>query len=139
MTPDAGELTIDDIPSRRGQLKALSFSEVLGFDWQPQWRGGILSLSGQVVDNPAGLGSSYEFVYVDFRIVAQVGSGRVTLYRGALGRNAAPLDFVIGREEAYKRLSVLGRMMVDNDPTFAPADVVTPSASLSVRARMERR
>jgi hypothetical protein len=111
--------------SREVQLQNAAFVELLGVDLQPHHRGGLVRVTGQVVNvvgldgsgNPQGVGVDYDTATIDVRIVGMVGAEETALHRGSLGGDSGSLDYVLPFPSPYKRISIRARFIFNGDPT----------------------
>jgi len=117
-------------------------------DLKPEHRGGLLRVTGQILDvppdggdhtKPAGKGQTYDFAVIDVRIVGMIGSTPFALQRGTIGSDAGPLDHVLEHPSPYKRIQVLARLLINGDETFAFSTGETaPEASASAQLRLAK-
>ena len=132
---------VDTFASRSIALSNKGFAEILGFDLKPSHRGGLIRVTGQVVDTTGstGKGQAYDFALIDVRIIGLIGSTPFALHRGTLGGEAGPLDLVLEHPSPYQRIQVLARLQFNGDDDFALAfNVVGPAASAAAQARLAR-
>lgn len=124
--------------SREISLQNVVFIELLSAAWDDHWRGGgLVSVDGTITENPAGLGVSYQHSYIEVRVVGSVGSSQHTLARAGLASDAAAFDIVIPPGVAYKRISVLARLVIDGTPgPYPPAPANPPKATASAVLRI---
>ena len=135
---------VDSFASRPMEV-TYEFVEVLGFDLAPDHRGGIVRVTGQIIDVPhgdnahPGKGQSYEFASIDVRIIGLIGSSPTALHRASLGGDAGAVDFVLEHPSPYKRISVLARLLLNADPYERLAFTTKkPTASVGVQLRMAK-
>jgi hypothetical protein len=127
---------VDVEVSRDIDLSNISFTEVLGLEIRKTWRGGIVRGYANVTDNPVGYGVTYQYAYIDWRVVGYVGSKQETIHRAAVGRDAGALTVVIEGVQAYNRIAVFARLIVDGG---SPGTVVSlATAKANAIARMNR-
>jgi hypothetical protein len=146
--PGKGPAGVDEKSSRPIALTNKGFVEILGIDLQPEHRGGLLRVTGQIVDVPpdggdhtksAGKGQTYDFAVIDVRIVGMIGSTPFALQRGTIGSEAGPLDHVLEHPSPYKRIQVLARLQINGDDSFAFSTTETPpKASASAQLRLAK-
>ncbi|MGH7339160.1 MAG: hypothetical protein ACREKH_01590 [Candidatus Rokuibacteriota bacterium] len=105
------------------------FVEVWGVDIKPNWRGGQLSINGQVTDS-AGVGVTYQYALIEFAIIAYVGSQPNVIRRGVLGGVGESVIHDIEEKHQYTRLAVEARKIIDGagGSSISPA-VITISAT----------
>ncbi len=149
----AGALGTGDVDahsSRAIDLQNYEFVELIGLDLQPNHRGGLIRVTGQIIDVPPALGDpqkspgkgeegAYDVASIDVRIVGLIGSSPTSLHRGSIGGDAGPLDFVLEHPSPYKRVQVLARLVLDGNPEQRLATTTTkPKASAAALIRMAR-
>jgi hypothetical protein len=108
--------------SRDISLSNVSFTEILGVDIRRTWRGGIIRCHAFISENPVGYGITYQYSYVDFRVVGYVGSKQETIHRAAVGQESGTVDVVLEDVQAYNRIGIFARLMVDGG---SPGTVVS--------------
>lgn len=146
--PGKGPAGVDEKSSRPIALSLTGFTELLGLDLKPEHRGGLVRVSGQIIDappdggdhsKPAGKGQSYDFAVIDVRIIGMIGSTQFALHRGTIGSEAGPLDYVLSHPSPYKRLQVLARLQVNGDDSFQFASTEgRPVASAAALVRLAK-
>ena len=130
---------VDVYTSREIKLSNVAFVEILGFDLEQTHRGGVIRVTGQVIDSSA-LGTLYTFACADIRIVGFLSAGVETLHRAAIAGDAAPIDYRVPRDAPYKRIAVLARLLLDATPlkVFPPGGAPMPQIVAGAVARMAR-
>ena len=132
---------VDASASKPIALTNKSFTEILGLDLKEEHRGGILRVTGQIIDVPPGGGEgkgiTYDFAVIDVRIVGMLGSTSFSLHRGIIGADAGPLDLALPFPSPWKRLQVLARLQINGDDSFAFSSNNKPvEASAAAQVRM---
>lgn len=89
-----------------------------------RWRGGLIQVAGSVTEDAAGVGVTYQYSYIEFRILGYTGSAANYLRRGALGGASGPVQHLIDDVQLYTELAVEARKIVDGQPGSAVAPLV---------------
>jgi hypothetical protein len=89
-----------------------------------RWRGGLIEVAGSVTEDAAGVGVTYQYSYVEFRIIGYVGSAANYLRRGALGGASGPAQHLVEEVQLYTEFAVEARKIIDGQPGSAIAPTV---------------
>lgn len=81
-----------------------------------RWRGGLIEVAGAVTEDAANQGVTYQYSYIEFRVIGYTGSAANYLRRGALGGAAGPAQHLLEDVQLYTRLAVEARKIVDGQP-----------------------
>lgn len=126
---------VDEFHSRAVTLSnSLAFTEILGFDTNGTWRGGLVRVAANFVDGAIGV--DYQYAQVEIRVVGLVGSKQETIHRAALGLEAGAIDVAIDDAHQYRRIAVFAVYIVDGQAGAASGSLGT--ADVSAIARMNR-
>ena len=109
----------DYVEIYRGELKA-------------RWRAGVIEILGNIADDPAGVGVTYQYAIIEYRVIGSVGPASRILKRGVLGGQSGNALYLVQLAERYSYLTVEARKVMDG----AIGSSVSPlQMSASVLAR----
>lgn len=133
--PDLVPSTVDKSGRPADLSGAVDYVEIWRVDFEPRWRGGVIQVAGTIADDPAGVGVTYQYAAIEYRILGYVGPTARVLRRGALGGAATTALYQVEDPSRYSVLAVEARKIIDG----ATGSAITPLQIVaSVLARFSR-
>lgn len=110
---DVGVSTEDDAGRNTDLSGAQDYQEIWRVEVKPRWRSGVIQIAGNIADDPAGVGVTYQYAAIEFRVIGYVGPAQRILRRGVLGGVAGNATHLVQEADRYTWLSVEARKVMD--------------------------
>jgi len=132
---DTGVSTDDDAGRNADLSGAQDYQEIWRVEVKPRWRAGVIQIAGNIADDPAGVGVTYQYALIEFRVIGYVGPAQRILRRGVLGGVAGNATHMVEDAHRFTWLSVEARKVMDGaiGSSIAPSQISASVLSRFVR------